>query len=68
MTLKNRENKLGIKDMELNLINIPGIKMRTEDFFLIIYSFLYYSFCFRFTIKGNEVHFFISQEMWLNGY
>ena len=32
-TLKNRENKLDVKDIELNLINIPGIKMRTDRLF-----------------------------------
>ena len=38
-------------------------------FFHLKYSCLYYSFCIRFTIKGNKVHLiFISQEMCLNGY
>ena len=38
-------------------------------FFHLKYICLYYSFCIRFTIKGNKVHLiFISQEMCLKGY
>ena len=42
-----------------------------STFFILYlkYSCLYYSFCIRFTIKGNKVHLiFISQEMCLNRY
>ena len=31
--LKHRENKLDVKDMELNLMDIPGIKVRTDRLF-----------------------------------
>ena len=32
-SLKNRENKLDVKDIELNLMDIPGIKIMTDRLF-----------------------------------